>query len=128
MWLIKVSGVPGYFETKTGGESSSEVSKIWDGGSLKPDLMSGPPDIANVVVSRVYKHDRDYPTITTLRKNVGRWRTTVTVTPTNVDLGAYSRQTVYPEALLVRVSEPDADASSNEPARFELEFAIKYIR
>lgn len=123
-FLVNVSGVPGNFQTKTGGETSSETTKNYDGGSLVPDVLASPAETDNITVSRAYNFARDYQAHAAARKKVGRWRTTISVTPTDEDLVATGTPTTYPNALLVRVSEPDVDSSSGDVAMFELEFAV----
>lgn len=123
-FLVSVSGISGYFQTKSGGETSSETTKNYDGGSLKGEVLAGPAETENITVSRAYNYARDYTAHASARRQVGRWRTTVSVTPTNVDLVASGKATVYSNALLVRVSEPEVDSGGNDPAVFELEFAI----
>jgi hypothetical protein len=123
-FLVKVSGISEYFDSKTGGETSSEVSKHHNGGILVPDILAAPPETDNIVVTRGWKHDRDAVAHRSARKKVGFWRTTIVVTPTNESLVAIGTPTTYTNALLVRVSEPDYDASSGDPATFELEFAV----
>ena len=127
MFIVNVSGIPGNFDTKSGGETTSETTKHYDGGSLTPEVLASPPETDNITVSRAWKYERDYDAQRLARKRVGRWRTTVSVTPTNEDLIAVGDPTTYPNALLVRVSEPDADSSSGDTATFELEFAIEGV-
>lgn len=122
-FLVKVAGIDGYFATKTGGEVEGEVSTVYDGGSLKPDKLGAPAVPGEVIVSRPYDAERDAPLAKELRGKVNRWYTTVTVQPTDADLVALSvPPTVYVNALLRRVSDPDADASSGDAAVLELAF------
>lgn len=123
-FLVSVSGIGGYFATKTGGEVSSDSSKVWDGGSLQPDLLSAPAEADNITVGRPYDPLRDAPVIAALKRVVGRSRHTVVVVPTDEDLVAVAKPTTYSRALLVRVGEPEADAASGDAASYELEFAI----
>lgn len=122
--LVEVAGIPGYFATKTGGEITSESSKVWDGGSLKPESMSGPAETGNVTVTRPYRPGLHNAVLKRLAKQVGRYRTTVSVWDTDPDLGPVGQPTVYADALLVRLMRPDADAASSDSSTFELEFAV----
>lgn len=123
-FLVKVSGIDGYFMTKSGGNISADTNKVYDGGSLVPDVLAGPAEAENVTVSRGFDTQRDNPIIARLRQQVGRLRATVSVTPTDADLVAQGSPTVYPEALLVGLTEPEADASGSDSSVFELEWAI----
>ena len=122
--LVEVSGIPGYMTTKEGGEVTAEPGKAYDGGSLSPEVMSAPSEIGNVTVSKLYRPAIHGPILRELRRKVGRHRTTVSVWDTDPDLGPIGQPTVYPDALLVRVTSPDLDAGSADPSSFELEFAV----
>lgn len=122
--LVEVAGFPGYFATKTGGEVTAESSKVWDGGNLKPESMSGPAETGNVTVTRPYRPTVHGPILKNLAKQVGRWRTTVSVWDTDPDLGPVGQPVVYANALLVRMQRADADAASSDASTFELEFAV----
>lgn len=126
-FLVGVEGVTGYFATKTGGETSADTSDVFDGGQLTPEKMAAPSSTANVVVGRPYDPERDAPVIARLRPQVGRWRTTVSVQPTDADLVPVGGPTTYANALLVRVQDPEADAASGDPSMLELEFAIETV-
>jgi hypothetical protein len=123
-FLVKVAGIDGYFMTKSGGSISADANKVYDGGSLVPDVLAGPAEADNVTVSRAYDPTRDATLLARLRRDVGRFTTTVSVTPTDRDLVAVGTPVVYSNALLVGVTEPDSDASSGDAATYELEFAV----
>lgn len=123
-FLVKVAGIDGYFATKSGGNVSSDTNKVYDGGDVTPYVMAGPAEAENVTVGRPYDPVRDGDLLSRLRTRVGRETFTVSITPTDRDLVVVGGPTVYPDALLVSVSEPEADAGSGDAAMFELEFAI----
>lgn len=124
-FLVGVEGVTGYFATKTGGETSADTTDVYDGGSPTPEKLAAPATTANVTVSRPWDPERDGPVVARLASQVGRWRTTVSVQPTDADLIPVGSPTVYANALLVRVQDPEADAASGDAATIELEFAIE---
>lgn len=123
-FLVKVSGIEGHFMTKTGGNVSADTSKVYDGGSITPDVLAGPAEVENITVSRAFDPQRDGSILKSLRQKVGRFTATITVTPTDRDLVALGNPVVYPNALLTGLSESDYDAASSDPATYELEFAI----
>lgn len=123
-FLVKVGGIDGYFATKSGGNISADTNKVYDGGAISPDVLAGPAEAENISVSRAYDYNRDEPVLKRLRQQVGRWQTTISVTPTDRDLVAIAQPNVYPEALLVGITEPETDSASGDAATFELEFAI----
>lgn len=122
--LVEVAGIPGYFGTKTGGEIAAETSKAWDGGSTKPENLSAPAETGNVTVSKMYRPAVHGSILKGLGKQVGRWRTTLSVWDTDPDLGPVGEPTIYADALLVRMQRPDHDAGGNDASMFELEFAV----
>lgn len=127
-FLVKVSGIDGYFMTKSGGNISADSTKVYDGGVTKPDILSATPEVENISVSRAFDQFRDGPVLAKMRGRVGRFVTTVSVTPTDRDLVAIGSPVVYSDALLVGLNEPEADASSGDAATFEMEFAVSSVR
>lgn len=123
-FLVKVSGIDGYFMTKTGGNITASTTKVYDGGATRPDVLSSPADTENITVSRAYEHQRDSESLVFLRGRVGKLRTTISVTPTDEDLVAIGSPVVYSDALLVGVTDVEVDASGGDAATFDLEFAV----
>lgn len=126
-FLVKVVGVDEYFANKTGGNIGADTNKVYDGGSLVPDVMSSPAEVDNITVARAFDLIRDEAMVTLMRGRVGKWRTTVSVTPTDEDLVAVGKPVVYANALLVGFTEIEVDASSGDAATFELEFAVSNV-
>lgn len=126
-FLVTVAGVRGFFATKSGGDVSSDVSTVYDGGSLTPEKLASPATADDVTVGRPYDPARDASELARLRPLVGRWRTTVSVQPTDADLIAVGRPVVYANALLVGLTDPEADAASGDAATFELTFAVETV-
>jgi hypothetical protein len=122
--LVSIEGIDGLWATKTGGNVTADVTPVWDGGADHPEQMAGPASAENVVVSRPVDEIRDLSQIKALRPQVGRLQSTITVQPTNKDLFPVGEPTVYPEALLVHLNEPEYDAASSDPQVIELEWAI----
>jgi hypothetical protein len=122
LWTIE--GIPGRWATKTGGDVSADVSPVWDGGEDHPEQMSGPASADNVTLTRPVDDERDLAELKRLRKLVGRFTGTITGQPTNKDLFPIGDPTVYPDALLQSMSEPEYDASSSDPQTVSVTFAI----
>lgn len=122
--LVSVGGFPGYFATKEGGDVESEASKVWDGGSLRPETTTAPAETGNITVSKPYRPATHGPLLRRLSKQVGVFRTTVSIFDTDPQLGPIGQPNVYADAVLVRLAWPEYDASSSDPGMFELEFSV----
>jgi len=127
-FVARVAGIEGTFMTKSGGNSSSDVTKAYDGGSDVPDLIAAPKNVEDVTVSRGYDAVRDEPLLKTLRSKVGSFETTISVTPTDRDYVASADPVVYSPALLIGLNEPEVAADSGDLATFELVFAAGNVR
>lgn len=126
-FLVRVGDIPGYFVTKSGGSITADVTKAYDGGDPSPDLIAAPPNVENLTLSRNFDPLRDGPILRNLRKQVGVFESTITVTATDRDYIAADEPVVYSPALLVGVTEPDADAGSGDQAMYSLEFAVSEV-
>lgn len=122
--LTNVDGVAGYWASRTGGEVTAETSKVWDGGALRPVTLSAPAETGNIVVGRPYYPDRHQAVRRDLSKRVGRWRTTITVQDTDPDLVPIGTPDVYADAMLVRCTPAEGDASSSDGGVWEMEFSV----
>ena len=123
-FLVTVSGVEGTFMTKTGGDVSASATKVYDGGSLNPEVLASPAEASDLTVTRGFDPVRDPIILADLRQRVGRFRSTVSVTPTDQDLIAIGDPVVYPDALLIGLSDPEANAASGDLAVMSLTFSI----
>lgn len=127
-FLVKVDGIDGYWAQKSGGEITSDSTKVFDGGALRADVIASPPEVGDITVTRPYDPLRDQEVINQLKSRVGTWVTTISVTPTETDLrAARVRGDVYPQALLIGLRLPESDAGSGDAADYELTFATGTI-
>lgn len=121
---VKISGT---WARRTGGRTSSEVSRDFDGGSLSPDVLAGPPTTEDMTFSRSYRRSRDAALLKRLRGRVGRERITATIAPTDEDLVAYPGQAEVVTGLLIGVSPAEVDANSASAATFEITLAPEAV-
>jgi hypothetical protein len=127
-FLVKIHGVTtGYFPRCSGAHIKVERTKSWDGGQRKPETLAGFPTIDDLHTGRDFDPSRDEPVLRQLRPVVGRYRTTVSVQPTDPDLSPLESPRVYPNALLVELNEVEADAASGTPARFEFVWSVDTV-
>lgn len=124
-FIWTVDGITAPFAQKSGGEVTSDATKVWDGGATQPDVIAAPAQVGDVTLTRPYDPQRDQDVLNTLVKLVGQWYTTISGQPTETDMRtARVKPRVYPNALLTGVREPESDASSGDAADFELTFAV----
>ena len=125
--LVAVSGLPGYWANKSGGDTEGDTSDVYDGGQLRPAKLGGAPTTSNVTLQRPYKPARDQAVRRDLTPLVNSWRTTLSEQDTDANLQPIGKPFTYPDALLVAVRAPETDASSGDPKIIELEFAVSNI-
>lgn len=128
-FLVSIDGVgthtQDYWATKSGGGITAEATKVYDGGKLQPEVITAPPEVDDVTITRPYDPLRDQPIIQRLKREVGLFRTTITVQPAETDLSAARvPPDVYPDAVLTGLTPPESDASSGDAATYELVFAV----
>lgn len=118
---------PQYFAQVSGGEISASVEKVYDGGATFPEVLCAPPEIGDITVTRHYDPDRDGPSIKSIRRMVGSVYYNLNIYDLDCDLRVYGTERVYPNALLVNLTEPEGDSSSGAPAMFSLTFSIASV-
>lgn len=121
-FLVAISNIAGTWSRKSGGEITAETTKVWDGGRRRPDVIAAPSIAGNITVGRPWDPARDAELARRLKQQVGSRYSTISITPTDVNMVALRNAEVYPDALLIRVTTPDVDASSGDAAELELEF------
>jgi hypothetical protein len=125
--------VPGLSEmggkSKSGGEVTSDATKVWDGGDLTPHVIASPPEVGDVTIVYNYDAERHQELLTSLVKKVGQLQTTISGQPLTGDMRAVrgAAPRVYPNALLIGVREPESDSSSGDAADFELTWAVGQV-
>lgn len=123
-FLVSVSGIPGFWAQKRGGDTSVVTTKVYDGGSDRPEVLTDPTDFDNITLVRPWRRDRDAALAKQLRPVVGRREFTITQQPTDEDYVRSQAATRY-TGVLVRVRDPESDAGASAAAEFQLEFAIR---
>jgi len=127
-FLVKVDGIEGYWGGKTGGSISADTNKAWDGGARRPDVLGGRPNTEDVELVRPFDPIRDQPLLNALKSRVGEWRTTLSTQPIYADMTAVNIPgDVYSDALLIKLTPPEVDASSSDAAEVGLTFAVSAV-
>lgn len=127
-YIVTVKDVAGNFMTKSGGGIASDSTKIYNGGSKTPEIITSTYEVENITVGRAYDSARDGAVLKKLRDQVGKFETTITVQETDEDFVTTGKPAVvYAKARLVGITEPDYDSGSGDPAMLELEFACTSV-
>lgn len=122
-FLVTVSGIPGTWSTSTGGSLNADVTRDYDGGSDRPDLLGGVPTADDLEVSRTFDPVRDLALLEKFRREVGRGRYTVMKQATDANYNKVGKPLTYANCLLLGVNDPESDASSSDTAPITLKFA-----
>lgn len=117
----------GYFAQVSGGEITASVEKVYDGGAKFPETLCAPSEIGDITVTRFYDPDRDGSGLKLVRQLVGSTYYNLNVFDLDCDLKVYGTERVYPNALLVGLTEPEGDSSSGAPSTFSLTFSISQV-
>lgn len=128
-FLVTIEAFPNTrFSGKSGGEVTSETSKVYDGGSTVPHVLTSPPDIGDITITGNYDPDLDQETLLAAITMVGQLVTTVTVIPLYGDMSRTgAKPFVYSDCTLTGVTPPEHDAGSGDAATFELTFAAASV-
>lgn len=122
-FLVTIEGVPGNWKSFSGGAGSASVTKDWDGGAERPDILSGPKEFSDIEVGRSYDPSKDQAWVDDAIDKIGRGRYTVTrqsIDAAGVKIG---RPRTYADCLLIGVDEGDVDSSSSDAAEVKFTFA-----
>jgi hypothetical protein len=117
----------GYFAQVSGGEITASVEKVYDGGAKFPETLCAPAEIGDITVTRFYDPDRDGAALKVVRSLVGSTYYNLNIFDLDCDLKVYGTERVYPNALLVGLTEPEGDSSSGAPSTFSLTFSISQV-
>lgn len=117
-----------YFAQVSGGEVQASVEKVYDGGSTFPEALPAPIEVGDVTVTRHYDPEIDEILISTARTIVGKARYDISIFTLDADNQILRGRTrVYPNALLVNITEPEGDSSSGGPATYSLTFSCEQV-
>jgi hypothetical protein len=125
-WLVSCSGTDGLWAQKTGGQTTADVSKAWDGGAHSPDLLTAPATTSDVTITRPYDEQRDGPMVRRLRGTVGRSEHSIRIVATDENLVRRGGTSTY-HGILTGVSAPDTNAAGSDASEVSLTFTIRNV-
>jgi hypothetical protein len=122
-YLVTIEGIPGTWRQFSGAGGSASITKDFDGGSDRADLLAGPAEWDDIEVTRTVAPSRDDVWVAQLRKLLGRGRFNITKQATDANWTKVGKPTTYPDCLLNGLQEPETDAGSSDAAEIKLTFA-----
>lgn len=122
-FLVTVQGIEGTWRTSGGGNVTASISRDYDGGAIKPDLLGGLAEADDITVTRSFDPVRDLPILERLRPMVGRGVFTVSKQATDANRTKVGKPIVYPGCVLSGVNDPESDAAGSDAAEITLTFA-----
>lgn len=114
----------GTFDKMTGGELSAGATQYFPGGLGSPISLGGHKTTSNIVVSRLYKLERDHVVAQQLLNGVGRVHMVVTRQPLDIEGNTYGKPIVW-SGILDRVKFPDVDSEASTAGLLELEMVAE---
>jgi hypothetical protein len=125
------------FAQVSGGEITASVEKIYEGGARFPTVLCAPFEIGDITLTAHYDDEFSGDLsnnaagiarkLRDLRQLVGKAYYNLNIKTYNCDIEELGNDRVYPQALLVGITEPDGDSSSGAPATFSLTFSISTV-
>ena len=123
-YAVRVSGIPGSWNTKTGGAMERAHSTSWNGGSAQYDWIAGPATYSNITITRPKRHE-DEEWLPRYRNKNNIVRDTLTQQELDENYSAVGSPQTWPDCLLVGVTEPNTEAGSSDEGTLTLEYATK---
>lgn len=118
---VSVDGVNlGVWDVLTGGETDTEELTYKPGGMAPTVSLGGIVTVGQVVVSRLYKLERDHVRVHWLLGKVGRAQVVVKKAVLDEDKNVFGKP-LTTKGKLKRVTPPEVDSNSTDAAVIELE-------
>lgn len=121
-FLVKVVGIEGLWATRTGGDTPTDVSQVFNGGEDYATPVIGKKKPSNLVLTRPYDPRRDQQLSLELRRRQGSFRRTITQQPTLTDGTIVASPTTWIDCILINVKDPETNSGSSGAAMIELTF------
>ena len=113
----------GVWDKWTGGEVDSDATNYYPGGMADPVSLGGRRTTANVVLSRLYRLERDHLHIQEWINAAGKSAATISRQPLDINGNVFGKPIAY-RGILKKVTPPPLDSEQSTAALVELEFTI----
>lgn len=118
---VTLDGSPlGVFDKMTGGEIDSEETKYKPGAMAPQVSLGGSVTVNNVMVSRLFRLNRDPALLPALKSRVGKGTVRVSKQSLDVDGNPFGTPLVY-TGILKQLTFPEPDSESSSAALLALE-------
>jgi hypothetical protein len=118
---VIVDGVNlGVWDVMTGGETDSDELTYKPGGMAPQVSLGGSVTIGQVIVSRLYRLQRDHLRVHWLLSRVGKGQVVVNKAVLDTDRNTFGKPLVT-KGTLKRVTPPEVDSTSTDAATIEIE-------
>lgn|GEM_PF-4033767 len=121
-FIVSIAGIPGNWESSSGGDVTAGGTKVYDGGADVPNILGGLPETSDLELTRTFDPDRDVELLTALRKVVGRGRFTLTRQATDANRVKIGKPETHANALLIGVTAPEHEEGSADSSPVKLTF------
>lgn len=110
----------GVWDKMSGGEVDSDETKYKPGAMEPPVSLGGTKTTGNVIVSRLYRLERDHDRAQAMINFVGKATAKVSKQPLDIEGNRYGKPIVY-TGKLKRVTFPEHDSESATAGLWEIE-------
>lgn len=122
---VSVDGSPiGIFDSRSGGESDSDITAKWTGEGRKVYPARG--NVGDVTVVRGYERERDHELSRSLEKRVGRAAMSVSEQPLDEDGIPWGKPKVW-NGKLKSVDTGEVDSDSEDPRDLTLVMTVQGV-
>jgi hypothetical protein len=125
-WSVTIGGENwGVWDTKTGGEVDTDIADPYKPGGMGPPIaMGGSVKTGNLVLNRLVTLQDDWRRLQKLINAAGKKKAVAKGIILDDDGNAYDVNPLTYNGILKRVTPPEHDSNSNDPALIEIEISI----
>lgn len=133
-FLVSIAGISGSFwAQRTGGDLSVPTSKAFDGGNSTPQILTGNPNVDDLVCTRPFDPGRDGPIIQQLNAGLMAGQplvATISQDPTDPAYRPTGDPIITWSGTLTKIAQPQTDAQKTgaQAATYALTFTCTRVQ
>lgn len=120
-----VSGIPGYWSAASGYERESQTTQVYDGGRPQASVVTSNVVHANIETKRPFDPAASMSWLPGLRQAVGKSARTIVRWAIDEDEQAIGGTEITVTAKLVKITDPEFDAASNDAGMIMCTWAVE---